>query len=87
MRGPTSLDADVAEKLKAASHRSGQSFHETVNETLRCGLNRKPVRNSKRFEVRDIGFRLGAHFESTSRFLEGTELRVRYPLDLNAPQE
>lgn len=70
MRTTLTLDDDVAEKLKAESRRSGQSFKQTVNEALRRGLARKPARKSAKYEVRDIGFRLGTHFESTSRFLE-----------------
>jgi hypothetical protein len=70
VRTTLTLDSDVAEKLKAESRRSGQSFKATVNEALRRGLARKSIRKTPKFQVRDIGFRLGAHFESTSLFLD-----------------
>lgn len=70
MRTTLTLDDDVAEKLKAESRRSGQSFKQTVNEALRRSLVRKPARKFAKYQVCDIGFRLGTHFESAHRFLE-----------------
>ena len=41
MRTTLTLDEDVADKLKRETARSGRSFRETVNLTLRAGLSLK----------------------------------------------
>jgi hypothetical protein len=69
MRVTVELEDDLGEKLLRESTLSGHSLTRVVNEKLRRGLARGPVRD-RRFQVRDIDFRLGDHFESTSRFLE-----------------
>lgn len=38
MKTTTTLDTDVAQRLKEAMHRQGTSFHETLNDALRRGL-------------------------------------------------
>jgi len=59
MRTPITLDDDVSAKLKAAMRKSGKSFKETVNETLRAGLLAQPAdRKRKPFKVRAFDLRL-----------------------------
>jgi hypothetical protein len=52
-RTTITLDEDVHAKLEAAMRKSGKSFKETVNETLRLGL-LKPSKqqNVKPFKIR-----------------------------------
>jgi len=38
MRTTLTIDDQIARRLKEAAHRSGKSFKEVVNETLRKGL-------------------------------------------------
>ncbi|HSU82768.1 MAG TPA: CopG family transcriptional regulator [Thermoanaerobaculia bacterium] len=63
MRTTLTLDDDVARQLQEKSRRSGTSFKEVVNETLRKGLSRgeKPAAKLPRFEVKAKarGFRAG----------------------------
>jgi hypothetical protein len=63
MRTTLTLDDDVARLLQEKSRRSGTSFKEVVNETLRKGLSRgeKPAAKLPRFEVKakPRGFRSG----------------------------
>ena len=63
MRTTLTLDDDIARQLQEKSRRSGASFKEVVNETLRKGLGRgeKPGAKLPRFEVkaRPRGFRSG----------------------------
>ena len=62
MRTTLTLDEDVAKQLRELSRRSGESFKEVVNTTLRRGLGgEKAVRRLPRFEVKPkaCGFRPG----------------------------
>jgi Ribbon-helix-helix protein, copG family len=63
MRTTLTLDEDVAKQLQEKARRSGESFKEIVNETLRRGLRsgEKPARRLPRFEVKPkaCGFRRG----------------------------
>lgn len=63
MRTTLTLDDDIARQLQERSRRSGVSFKEIVNETLRKGLGRgeKPTARLPRFEVKAKarGFRAG----------------------------
>ncbi len=63
MRTTLTLDDDVAMQLQEATRRSGTSFKEVVNTTLRKGLRvgAKPVSRLPRFEVKPkaCGFRSG----------------------------
>ena len=70
------LDEDVAARLRAESRRSGRSFKETVNETLRVGLaRRRPPAPGPRFRVkaRPMGLRAGLSLDCTSALLEEIE--------------
>jgi hypothetical protein len=72
-----SLDDDVAAKLQAEVRRSGNSFKETVNETLRRGLLSSPVKPSDppfRVKARDLGrLQPGLALDSVSSLLEQVE--------------
>lgn len=63
MRTTLTLDEDVAKQLRDISRRSGESFKEVVNDTLRRGLRGgdKAARRLPRFEVKPkaCGFRTG----------------------------
>ena len=63
MRTTLTLDDEVAKQLQERARRSGESFKEVVNETLRRGLRsgEKPSRRLPRFEVQPkaCGFRRG----------------------------
>lgn len=63
MRTTLTLDEDVASQLREKARRSGESFKEVVNATLRRGLRggEKPAPRLPRFEVkpRACGFRVG----------------------------
>lgn len=62
MRTTLTLDEDVAKQLRELSRRSGESFKEVVNATLRKGLGgAKGAPRLPRFEVKPkaCGFRPG----------------------------
>ena len=62
MRTTLTLDDDIAKTLQEHARRSGESFKEVVNETLRRGLRgEKPASALPRFEVKPkaCGFRRG----------------------------
>jgi hypothetical protein len=77
MRTTLTLDEDVAAKLKAESRRSGRSFREVVNETLRRGLAGRRVAAGRRlFRVaaRDLGdLRPGLSLDNIGELLERVE--------------
>lgn len=52
MRTTLTLDDSIAQALKERAHRSGQSFKETVNETLRKGLSAPPAGPRRRWVQR-----------------------------------
>ena len=63
MRTTLTLDEDVAKQLREISRRSGESFKEVVNTTLRKGLRGgdKAAQRLPRFEIKPkaCGFRAG----------------------------
>jgi hypothetical protein len=70
------LDEDVRAKLEAEMRKSGKSFKETVNETLRFGLlSRQKVKASKPFKVqaRDMGLKPGYNLDKTWELIEEIE--------------
>ena len=77
MRTTLTLDEDVAAKLKAEARRSGHTFREVVNDTLRCGLVRRPpspAREPFRVVARDLGgLRPGLSLDSVADLLEQVE--------------
>jgi plasmid stability protein len=77
MRTTLTLDDDVAAKLKSAARRSGRSFRDIVNDTLRRGLaTRRPATPPPPFRVvtRDLGeLRPGLSLDSVADLLEHVE--------------
>ena len=54
MKTTITLDTDVEQRLKEAMHRQGKSFQETLNDTLRRGLEL----SQQPFEVKSRPLRL-----------------------------
>ncbi|HWW95821.1 MAG TPA: DUF2191 domain-containing protein [Vicinamibacteria bacterium] len=77
MRTTLTLDEDVASKLKSEARRSGRSFRELVNSTLRRGLaSRRETKPSEPFRVvaRDLGeLRQGVTIDNVADLLEQVE--------------
>lgn len=76
MRTTLTLDEDVARKLQAERHRSGQSFKQTVNDCLRRGLlSRRELKPHQPFVVRArrLGLRPGLSYDSIGDLLEQLE--------------
>jgi hypothetical protein len=70
------LEDDVREKLEAEVRKSGKSFKETVNETLRLGLSSlQRIGASKPFEIkaRDMGLKPGYNLDKTWELIEELE--------------
>jgi hypothetical protein len=71
------LDEDIAGKLKSEARRSGRSFREIVNDTLRRGLaNRREIKRGVPFRVmaRDLGrMHPGLSLDSIGDLLEQAE--------------
>ena len=74
MRTTITLDDDVAAKLKAEVRKTGASFKEVVNETLRKGFFVHP-HAAEPFEVeaKPLGLRPGLNYESFEELLEQVE--------------
>jgi hypothetical protein len=80
VRTTLTLDEDVRAKLEAEMRRTGRSFKETVNETLRIGLTaRKEAKPAKPFEIyaRDLGTRPGFNFDNIEELLDQLEGPMR----------
>jgi hypothetical protein len=77
MRTTLTLDEDVAAKLKAEMRRSGKSFRDIVNDTLRHGFVEKRVatrRHPFKVEVRELGnLRPGLSLDNIGELLEQVE--------------
>lgn len=75
VRTTITLDDDVAEKLKAESLRSGQSFKETVNRVIRRGLLTRsaPRESAGLHEGRELGLRAGLDLDNIEELLEQIE--------------
>jgi hypothetical protein len=75
-RTTITLDEDVRAKLEAQMRKTGKSFKETVNETLRSGLfaNQK-ARAEKPFKIRawDMGLKPGYSFDKPWDLIEEIE--------------
>ena len=75
-RTTITLDEDVRAKLEAEMRKSGKSFKETVNETLRVGLlSRQKTNGNKPYEVqaRDLGLKPGYNLDKPWDLLEEIE--------------
>ena len=77
MRTTLTLDEDVAAKLQSESRRSGRSFREVVNETLRRGLARPPATRANvafRVTTRDLGeLQPGLALDNVAELLDQVE--------------
>lgn len=76
MRTTLTLDDELAAEIKREAARSGRSFKDTVNDSLRLGLNvKQAARELPRFRVRakDLKPRPGVDFENVSALLEEVE--------------
>ena len=76
VRTTLTLDDDVATKLKAAMRRTGQSFRDVVNDTLRRGLMTAPraAREPFRVQTRSLGgLRAGLSLDNVAALLEHVE--------------
>ena len=74
-RTTITLDEDVRAKLQAEMRKTGKSFKETVNETLRWGLSARRKAVSKPFEIRawDMGLKPGYNLDKTWELIEEIE--------------
>jgi len=75
-RTTITLDDDVRAKLEAEMRKSGRSFKETVNETLRLGLLSSPKNNgNKPFKVRPkaMGLKPGFSYDKVWDLIEQVE--------------
>jgi hypothetical protein len=76
MRTTLTLDDDVAAKLTAEARKSGRSFKDVVNRTLRVGLNvKRPTGSVKPFRVhaRALDARPGISFDNIEVLLDQIE--------------
>ena len=77
MRTTLTLDDDVAAKLEAETRRSGRSFRDTVNDTLRRGLATRhsaPSRSPFKVVARDLGqLRPGLSLDGVADLIEQAE--------------
>lgn len=76
MRTTLTLDDDVAAKLQQASRRTGRSFRDVVNETLRRGLQQQSttVRTPFRVHTRDMGeLAPGLQLDNVADLIESVE--------------
>ncbi len=74
-RTTLTLDDDVRAKLDAEMRKTGKSFKETVNETLRSGLLARQKSVSKPFKVRakPMGLKPGYNLDKTWELIEEIE--------------
>ena len=75
-RTTLTLDDDVRAKLDAEMRKSGKSFKETVNETLRVGLfSRQKSTPPKPFKVRAkaMGLKPGYSYDKVWQLIEEVE--------------
>ena len=76
VRTTLTIDDDIVAKINAEMRRSGKSFKETINETLRAGLSvRRELRAAKPFKVRthDMGTFPGLNYDNIGELLEQIE--------------
>jgi hypothetical protein len=74
-RTTITLDDDVRAKLEAEMRKTGKSFKETVNETLRSGLFARQKAPRKPFKIRawDMGLKPGYSFDKPWDLIEEIE--------------
>jgi hypothetical protein len=75
-RTTLTLDDDVCAKLQTEMKKTGKSFKETVNETLRVGLlSRQQIQKQKPFKVRakNLGLKPGYSLDKVWDLIEEVE--------------
>ena len=75
-RTTLSLDEEVRAKLETEMWKSGKSFKETVNDTLRLGLlTRQEISKEKPYKVqaKDLGLKPGYNLDKTWGLIEEIE--------------
>jgi hypothetical protein len=74
-RTTITLDEDVRAKLETEMRKSGKSFKDTVNETLRLGLISRKEANVKPYKVRakNLGLKAGYSFDKPWDLIEEIE--------------
>ena len=76
VRTTLTLDEDIRAKLEAERRKSGKSFKETVNDTLRRGLlSHQSTRKTKPYKVRakNLGLKAGYSFDKAWDLIEEIE--------------
>lgn len=77
MRTTLTIDDDIAARLAEAQRKTGLTFKEIVNQTLRRGLERQPssLRNIPRFVIkaRPMGQITGLNYANIGELLEQLE--------------
>lgn len=75
IRTTITLDEDVHAKLESEMKKTGRSFKEVVNETLRIGLLPRQLPKQKPFKVRarDLGLKPGYSLDKTWDLIEEIE--------------
>jgi hypothetical protein len=75
-RTTITLDEDVRAKLEAQMRKSGKSFKETVNETLRSGLlasRKRPAQKPFKIRAWDMGLKPGYSLDKPWELIEEIE--------------
>lgn len=67
------LDADVAAAIDDAMRRNGQSFEETVNESLRAGLGLRREPPPFKVQARALNARPGLNLDKIAELLDELE--------------
>jgi hypothetical protein len=76
IRTTVTLDEDVLERVQRESRARGLSFRATLNDLLRKALLDKPNRGTRepfKIQPRNLGFRAGLPYDSTTDLLEYAE--------------
>ena len=76
MRTTLTLDHDVADRVKAASRKSGRPLKQIINEAIRVGmdqLSRPTTAKPYRTKARDMGLRAGFRLDNIQELLSQVE--------------
>jgi hypothetical protein len=67
------LDDDVRTELEAEMRKSGKSFKETVNETLRLGLHAQRKAKPLKIQAKNLGLKAGYSWDKPWELIEEIE--------------
>jgi hypothetical protein len=72
MRTTLTLDEDIAAKLQAETRRSGRSFRDVVNDTLRRGMLVRQTKapSNQTLPTFELGLRPGIDLDNAQRVLD-----------------